>query len=165
MPTDFLSLFTLLNTSGARYVLVGGLAVLMHGVDRVTADVDLVVDLAPEAAAAVVGALTASGYRPMAPVDPGQFADAVVRAAWQSANRMQVFSLWDSTNQRPTVDILLQSPVGFEALWQEAELVRFRGVDIRVASIPHLIQFKLAAGRPQDITDVARLRTILGRQS
>jgi hypothetical protein len=29
---------------------------------------------------------------------------------------MQVFSLWDSTNQRPTVDILLQSPVGFEAL-------------------------------------------------
>jgi hypothetical protein len=34
------------------------------------------------------------------------------------------------------VDILLQSPVGFDVLWQEAELLRFRGVDIRVASIP-----------------------------
>jgi uncharacterized tellurite resistance protein B-like protein len=147
VPTDFLSLFTLLNTSGARYVLVGGLAVLMHGVDRVTADVDLVVDLAPEAAAAVIGALTASGYRAMAPVDPEQFADAAVRAGRQATNRMQVFSLWDANSQRPTVDILL-SPVEFETLWREAEIIRYRGINIRVASTPYDVTGRSETAEP-----------------
>ncbi|MBS0398261.1 MAG: hypothetical protein JSR95_06230 [Proteobacteria bacterium] len=37
MPTDFLSVLELLERSQVRHVLVGGLAVLVHGVDRLTA--------------------------------------------------------------------------------------------------------------------------------
>jgi len=40
MPTDFLSVLQGLNDAQVRYVLVGGLAVLLHGVDRLTADID-----------------------------------------------------------------------------------------------------------------------------
>ena len=50
MPTDFLRVLQALEVAGVRYVLVGGLAVLLHGIDRLTADIDLVVDLAPEQA-------------------------------------------------------------------------------------------------------------------
>lgn len=39
MPVDFLGLFSALNRDGVRYVLVGGLAAVLHGVDRITADV------------------------------------------------------------------------------------------------------------------------------
>ena len=42
------SLFKALNDEGGRYVLVGGLAVVLHGHLRATGDVDLVVDLALE---------------------------------------------------------------------------------------------------------------------
>jgi len=41
MPTDFIGLFTLLAASRVRFVVVGGLALLLHGLDRLTADVDL----------------------------------------------------------------------------------------------------------------------------
>ena len=160
MPTDFMSLFALLAASGARFVIVGGLATVMHGVDRTTSDVDVMLDLATEPTRAAIKALTEAGFRPMAPVNPADLADPMVRRRWQLEHNMQVFSLWDSTNTRPTVDILLDAVIPFEDLWRDAITMTFRGVAVKVASIAHLIQLKEYAGRPQDISDVARLRQI-----
>jgi hypothetical protein len=50
MPTDFLRVLRAFQDSQIRYVLVGGLAVLLHGVDRLTAAIDLVIDRASEPA-------------------------------------------------------------------------------------------------------------------
>jgi hypothetical protein len=41
MPTDFLSLFAVMNAAQVPYVEVGGLAMLLHGIDRVTGDIDV----------------------------------------------------------------------------------------------------------------------------
>ena len=41
------SVFAALDEAGARYVVVGGLAVVLHGYARLTSDIDLVVDLRP----------------------------------------------------------------------------------------------------------------------
>lgn len=48
MPTDFIGLFAILAAARVRFVLVGGLALVLHGLDRLTADVDLVIDLSAE---------------------------------------------------------------------------------------------------------------------
>jgi hypothetical protein len=48
VPVDFLSLFRALERAQARYVLVGGLAVVLHGVDRISADIDLALDLSAD---------------------------------------------------------------------------------------------------------------------
>jgi hypothetical protein len=161
MPVDFIGLFGVLAAANVRFVVVGGLAVLLHGVDRLTADVDLVIDLAPDAAARTVSALTDSGYRPLAPVQALEFADPAKRAGWQRDRGMQVFSLWDSRNVRPTVDVLLESPVDFDELWRNAVEMPLGGLTVRVASIEHLIRMKEAIGRDQDVADVARLRAKL----
>ena len=95
MPTDFLTVLAEFQERNIRYVLVGGLAVLLHGVDRLTADVDLVVDLAPEQAIKAVEALLAMGFKSSAPVDVRQFADAAVRKRWQTESGMLVLSLKD----------------------------------------------------------------------
>lgn len=47
MPVDFLSLFELLDAQRVRYVLVGGLALVLHGIDRVTADIEQLITLLP----------------------------------------------------------------------------------------------------------------------
>ena len=70
----FEPIFQILNTAEVRYVVVGGLATLLHGHARATADVDLVVDLAPEEAAKMIQALVTRGFRPQVPVAPEQFA-------------------------------------------------------------------------------------------
>jgi hypothetical protein len=153
-------LFSLLTASGTHFVIVGGLATVMHGVDRTTADVDLIIDLTPESARAAIDALTRAGYRSMAPVNPITFADAATRATWKRDHGMQVFSLWDSANRSPTVDLFLESPIPFADLWRDAVDMTFRGITIKVASLAHLIRLKELAGRPQDLADVERLRQI-----
>jgi len=161
MPTDFIGLFAVLAAARVRFVVVGGLAVLLHGLDRLTADVDLVIDLSTEAATDAVRALTGAGYRPLAPVDPISLADPAQRQDWQRTRGMQVFSFWDSTNTRPTVDVMLDPVVGFEDLWADARVVRIGDSDVRIASIRHLIRMKEAAGRAQDLADAERLRGLL----
>jgi len=73
---------------------------------------------------------------------------------------MQVFSFWDTASTRPTVDVMLSSAVPFEELWAESIQVQIAGTTVRVASVSHLILLKTAAGRPQDLADVERLRAL-----
>jgi hypothetical protein len=161
MPTDFIGLFALLAAAKIRFVLVGGLALVLHGLDRLTADVDLVIDLSAESAQAAVQALTAAGYRALAPVDPIALADPTQRREWQTVRNMQVFSFWDSSNTRPTVDIILSPAVPLDELWTSAAVVNLGGHAVHVESIEHLIRMKAAAGRPQDLADIERLRAKL----
>jgi hypothetical protein len=161
MPTDFIGLFSVLAAAGVRCVLVGDLALVLHGLDRLTADVDLVIDLSTESAQATVHALTVAGYRPLAPVDPIALADPEQRHQWQTTRNMQVFSFWDSTNMRPTVDILLSPVVPFEELWTAASVMSIGEHEVHVASVQHLIRLKADAGRAQDLADIERLQAKL----
>lgn len=52
-PDDLVRLCRSLNDAGARYVLIGGFAVLAHGATRFTKGIDLIVDDAPENVARV----------------------------------------------------------------------------------------------------------------
>ncbi len=166
MPTDFHDLFATLEARKLRDVVVGGLALVLRGVDRLTAVIDLAVDLAPEAAAGLIDTLLSAGYRPAAPVDARLFANPVIRASWRRERGMQVFSLWDTTGRRPTIDIFTESILPFEDLWNDASAVEIsQGLAIRVASVPHLIRLKEIAGRPQDIADIERLRAIVTQRT
>jgi hypothetical protein len=44
----YVPVFEALNGMQVRYVVVGGLATVLHGYARLTADIDLMVDLEPE---------------------------------------------------------------------------------------------------------------------
>jgi predicted nucleotidyltransferase len=157
MPTDFLSVLREFQDRNIRYVLVGGLAVLLHGIDRLTADIDLVVDLAPEQASRAVETLLALGFRANAPIDARLFADQAVRKRWQTESGMLVLSFWDPENRRPTVDLFAEYPMDFEALYRDSLLLPLTTTAVRVASLEHLIAIKRAAARPKDLDDVSRL--------
>jgi hypothetical protein len=50
--TDLIALCRDLNAEGARYVVIGGMAVIQAGFPRATGDIDLLIDVAPENACA-----------------------------------------------------------------------------------------------------------------
>jgi predicted nucleotidyltransferase len=164
MPTDFLSVLRTFEEKGVRYVLVGGLAVLLHGIDRLTADIDLVVDLAPEQASNAVETLLALGFKASAPIDARQFADEAVRTRWRRESGMLVLSFWDPQNRRPTVDLFAAYPMDFEVLFKESLLLPLSGTTVRIASVEHLIAIKRAAGRTKDLDDANRLSELRNRQ-
>lgn len=56
---------------------------------------------------------------------------------------------------------MLSPEVPFDDLWGAASVMNIGGHEVRVASIEHLIRMKSAAGRPQDLADIERLRALL----
>lgn len=56
---DVVALCRSLNAAGARYVLIGGFAVILHGFVRTTKDIDLLVDSSAENIRALKNALSA----------------------------------------------------------------------------------------------------------
>lgn len=156
----FEPVFTALNDHDVRYVVVGGVAVVLHGHPRLTGDLDLVIDLTPLAATAAVEAFTALGLQPRLPVDAHDFADPATRQRWVEERNLEVFSFHDPVNPLFEVDVFARDPLPFEGLWQGAELMDVGGVSIPVASIPDLIRLKEMAGRSQDVGDVDALREI-----
>jgi hypothetical protein len=144
---------------------VGGLAVVIQGHARLTADVDLVIDLDAENVRLAIETLTACGLRPLLPVRALDFADAERRREWIETRNMEVFSMHDEKNPLLTVDLFARAPLPFEDLWTRADRVTLGGETIRVASIADLIVMKRAAGRPLDLADVEQLERIARRRA
>lgn len=156
----FEPIFQILNAAGARYVVVGGLATLLHGYARLTADVDLAVDLAPEEVRKTIRALGEKGFRPQVPVSAERFADPAVREEWFAEKHMRAFSLVDPTNPMRVVDLLLKPEVPFDELLARSQEALVGTTKVRIASLDDLILLKRHAGRPQDLTDLEQLEAI-----
>lgn len=159
----FEPIFQILNAAGVRYVVVGGLATLLHGYARLTADVDLAVDLAPEEVRKTIRALGEKGFRPQVPVSADAFADPAVREEWFHEKHMRAFSLIDPTNPMRVVDLLLKPEVPFDELLAHSQEAFVGTTRVRMASLDDLILLKRHAGRPQDLTDLEQLEAIRSR--
>ena len=149
-----------LHDNGVRYVLVGGVAVVLHGFARFTKDLDLVVDLHPEEARRAIQTLLDCGLRPRVPVNAFDFADPEVRRQWADEKNMLVFQMVDETDLRRNVDLFITQPMDFDRLWEASKVVELEGVTIRVASLDHLIELKKSVARPQDLLDVEQLERL-----
>jgi len=149
-----------LSGSGTRYVLVGGFATVLHGHARMTADIDVIVDLQPAAAERLMAALGEVGLRPRAPVAAAQFAVEANRRAWAEEKGMRVFSMWDPRNPMLEVDIFIEHPIDFELLVARSVVVELGPHRVSVACIEDLIALKRLADRPQDREDIRALEAI-----
>ena len=78
----YLPLFKSLNDANVQYIVVGGLATVLHGHARFTADIDLVINLNQVEAEKAIKVITSMGLKPRAPVDPMQFTDKAIRESW-----------------------------------------------------------------------------------
>jgi hypothetical protein len=154
-----------LNDAGARYVVVGGVATVLHGFARLTADIDLVIDLDTAEALKALSALAGIGLRPRAPVKMEAFADESQRRSWIDDKGMRVFSLWDPATPMREVDLFVEHPIPFSELWARSEVVALGTTNARIASIADLIALKRLANRPSDLQDIEALTAIAERRS
>ena len=156
------SVLAALNRADVRYLIVGGVAVVLHGHLRTTQDLDLVVQLERENLRRALGALGELGFLPVAPVPLEAFADPAQRAAWIRDKNMLVFSLWHPDRPGFQVDLFASEPFDFREVYARALRVLLEGTEAFVPAARDLIDLKRAAGRAQDLADVEALEG-LGR--
>jgi predicted nucleotidyltransferase len=77
-PEDVVRVCRALNDAGARYILIGGYAVIAHGATRFTKDVDLLVDDAPENVVRIKQALSVLEDNAAADIQDTDIRDHVV---------------------------------------------------------------------------------------
>ena len=156
----FEPIFAALENGAVRYVVVGGMATVLHGYARLTADVDIILDQAPEEATKAIRVLGALGFIPRAPVKAEDYADAAVRRSWFDDKGMRVLSLWDPQNPMREVDLFVENPIDFDLLYARSQVVALPTTSVRIASIEYLIHHKRLANRPEDQRDIEALQAI-----
>lgn len=158
-------IFRDLNKAKVKYVVAGGVAVVLHGYPRLTQDLDLVVFLEKKNLSKFYDVMTRAGYAPKAPVTKEQFLDAKQRARWQKEKGMIVFSFYHSNPPFPIVDMFINEPMRFGTLYKKRVEVKVEGFIIPVISIEHLKALKKKAGRAKDKDDIIQLSEIQHRLS
>lgn len=159
-------IFSTLDKAGVRYLVAGGVAVVIHGYPRMTMDLDLVVQLEDNNIQTAFNALGGLGYRPSVPVSPEDFADIVNREQWIREKGMRVLNLFSDLYPETQLDIFTAEPFDFGLEYEKALQVELDpGLIVRVVSIPTLISMKQQTGRNLDQEDVEQLEQILRERS
>lgn len=157
----YLNLFKALRTYDIDYLLIGGLAVNLHGVPRMTMDVDLVIALDADNIARLELCVKALGLRPSVPVKLANLADASKRETLFREKHLIALSLISDKPEMPTVDIVIHHPLNFKKAYQNRVERDISGTPVMLASIKDMITMKKAAGRAQDLADIAHLERFL----
>jgi len=157
----YIDLFRALQEQEVRYLVVGGVAVNLHGIGRLTVDVDLMLALDARNLERFVAVARGFPLKPVIPVNLEDLADAAKVRSWIEEKGMLAFALRSSDPATPTVDILVKPVVAFEDAWARRALRTVEGVDIPIASIEDIIRLKTGTGRQKDEADIKALRQLM----
>lgn len=125
-----------------RYVVIGGVASVLHGVPRATFDLDILIEATSENAQRLLAALAESGFGTA----------TMTNAQDIVAHEITVFS------DRVRIDVQTRTPgVSFQDAWLRRRTITYQGQDFFILSKEDLIASKRASARQVDIEDVRLL--------
>ena len=156
----YVDLFSALARHKVDYLLIGGLAVSLHGVERATMDVDITVAMNPDNLTSLIEAAKELKLSPVLPVPLESLRDLELLRQWHVERHLEAFALRTADLAGVTVDVLLFPPVEISGMASRADVFKVANTDIQVVSIDDLIALKQAVGRPIDITDIEHLQRI-----
>ncbi|MEO7623148.1 MAG: hypothetical protein ABIS30_08775, partial [Gallionella sp.] len=87
----YVDLFSALNRHEVDYLLIGGLAVSLHGVERATMDVDITVAMNPDNLSALIDAAQELKLTPMLPVPLESLRDLELLRQWHAERHLEAF--------------------------------------------------------------------------
>lgn len=143
-----------------QFVLVGGLAVQLHGFVRATFDVDLVLAMNDENLSRFIDVAKGLGLAPVIPVPIDSLKNAEQIDQWLREKGMLAFALREPQTGGCVVDILVRPEISFEQLITNAVSGELFGRQIPIAAIDDLLTMKRQANRPKDQLDVMALEKI-----
>ena len=125
-----------------KYVVIGGIAAVIHGVPRATFDLDILVEATPENIQPLLDAL----------LDAGIGTASLTNVDEILSNEITIFK------DRVRIDVQTSTPgLSFQDAWKRRKTMEYHGQVFYVVSLDDLISSKRATGREVDLEDVRLL--------
>ena len=158
---DFGRAFSALKEHEVRYLVIGGLAMNLHGIPRITGHLNLFVDLESENMRRFLDAVTSLNCGPKPPMDHDVLLCSDKRSALVKDKKLRVctFVSLSPPFTSMEIDIRLDPPGDFMEFHKRKKEVPFGEEKIPVLSLDDMIQWKSDSKRRQDTYDVEALKT------
>ena len=146
-----------IHDAGIRFVLVGGMALIAHGGNDVTQDVDISPAPEKENRDALAAFLRTKHARPLGFPPSTSF---TVQPEHLEQGRLRFLNLKTDLG---AIDVL-PLPDGvdsFEGLWKRAVEIDLGGFVVRIASLEDLAAMKRASGRPKDLSHLRLIESLI----
>jgi predicted nucleotidyltransferase len=140
-----------LNDAELPYVVIGGIAVMVHGYVRPTEDLDLLVPERPEVGEALRALLVGWGATRL----DGSALPDVLFDGEHNVRALTPDGIIDFVPEGAP-------PLDFDSVFETAQSVEIAGMETRVCDLGHLAALKRIAGRIRDRADLAELEAAHG---
>ena len=153
--------FQSLNKHDVRYLVVGGVAVNLHGIPRMTYDLDLMIALVPDNVRKAWTSLSELGFVPRVPIKLDQFIDPQKRQEFREKKNMVVLSFFRGESEFRVIDIFVDNPLNFDSCYERRESRNIASIKVDVINAQDLIALKSINPRKRDLEDIDALNLIL----
>jgi len=153
-----------LSTSGARYIIIGGIALGLSGYPRATFDLDILPELSKENLDKIIKVLQKLGYKPRISINPEEIKDPEKRKLWFKEKNMRVFSFFNPKEPINAIDLMIYYPLNFEECFKRRQTVKLKEHEIYISSIEDLLELKKISMRAVDRGDIEVLEKMLKKK-
>lgn len=159
MENHLKEMLSTLASRGVEFVVGGGVASVLHGVERVTLDLDIAVQMTAQNLERLIDAVEILKLRPRVPVSLADLGDPDFVRSMVEEKGALVFSLTDADRPLRHLDIFLSPALSFERLSEGAVWFDVGVAKIRVVSKELLMKIKheIKPPRPKDVFDLEEL--------
>ncbi|MEE9367742.1 MAG: hypothetical protein V3V05_02645 [Pontiella sp.] len=139
-----------LADAGVDFVIGGGVACVLHGVERFTLNLDVSVNLDDSNLEQFIAIMHQLGLIPRVPVPPEALLEPGFRKMIVEEKSALVFTFIDLDDSRKHVDMFLTDDLSFEVMSKDSQPVELDGRLIKIASISKLLELKESIDPPRD---------------
>ncbi|MDF7826094.1 hypothetical protein P4B35_18835 [Pontiellaceae bacterium B12227] len=145
------------------FVIGGGVACVLHGVERFTLDLDVSVNLIAENLEQFIAVMNELGLKPRVPVPPESLLDADFRQMIVDEKNALVFTFLDLDDPRKHVDMFLTDDLSYEVMAGSCREIGLDGRVVKIAGISKLLELKESIDPPRDKDqiDIKTLKSLL----
>lgn len=154
-----------LHDSSLKFVICGGVACVLQGVERSTLDIDINVEMETDNLKKLIRIAKKFNLKPRNPEPIENLLDEKKRKEWIEKKNAIVYTL-SSLESPLQIDIFLQYNKSFEDLMLSADLIKIDKYEFVVSSKEDLLESKKKVKplREKDKTDILELKRLINEE-
>ncbi|HMR38949.1 MAG TPA: hypothetical protein PKA90_00825 [Ignavibacteria bacterium] len=158
---DLFDLIKALSNAGVKYVVCGGVACVLQGVERATYDLDISVSFEENNLRKLLEVMKNSKLVPRIPEPVENLLDEKKRKEWFEKKGALVYTFL-SGNTPLQLDVFLSYPKSYDELLEDSDEIMIDDIKIKVSSIKDLLFVKklIDPARDKDLMDIKELEKI-----